>query len=139
MILTNDGILTHNLLAPNKHVDKKYYVELRDPVTEEAIEKLEAGIELEVDFVTKNAKVEVIENSKEPINKKTGERNPSKAYITISEGKYHQVKRMFKAVNNKVEYLKRIQMGNLVLDENLKIGEYRELTEKELKILKNEK
>ena len=139
LILTNDGILTHNLLAPNKHVDKKYYVELRDPVTKEAIEKLEAGIELEVDFVTKNAKVEVIENSEEPINKKTGERNPSKAYITISEGKYHQVKRMFKAVNNKVEYLKRIQMGNLVLDENLKIGEYRELTEKELKILKNEK
>lgn len=139
LILTNDGILTHNLLAPNKHVDKKYYVELRDPVTEEAIEKLESGIELEGDFVTKNAKVEVIENSEEPINKKTGERNPSKAYITISEGKYHQVKRMFKAVNNKVEYLKRIQMGNLVLDENLKIGEYRELTEKELKILKNEK
>lgn len=139
LILTNDGILTHNLLAPNKHVDKKYYVELRDPVTEEAVKKLELGIELEGDFVTKNAKVEVIENSKEPINKKTGERNPSKAYITISEGKYHQVKRMFKAVNNKVEYLKRIQMGNLVLDENLKIGEYRELTEKELKILKNEK
>lgn len=139
LILTNDGILTHNLLAPNKHVDKKYYVELRDPVTEEAAKKLESGIELEGDFVTKNAKVEVIENSEEPINKKTGERNPSKAYITISEGKYHQVKRMFKAVNNKVEYLKRIQMGNLVLDENLKIGEYRELTEKELKILKNEK
>ena len=139
LILTNDGILTHNLLAPNKHVDKKYYVELRDPVTEEAAKKLESGIELEGDFVTKNAKVEVIENSEEPINKKTGERNPSKAYITISEGKYHQVKRMFKAVNNNVEYLKRIQMGNLVLDENLKIGEYRELTEKELKILKNEK
>lgn len=139
LILTNDGILTHNLLAPNKHVNKKYYVELRDPVTEEAAKKLESGIELEGDFVTKNAKVEVIENSEEPINKKTGERNLSKAYITISEGKYHQVKRMFKAVNNKVEYLKRIQMGNLVLDENLKIGEYRELTEKELKILKNEK
>ncbi|MBF1337260.1 MAG: rRNA pseudouridine synthase [Leptotrichia sp.] len=139
LILTNDGILAHNLLAPNKHVDKKYYVELRDPVTEEAAKKLESGIELEVDFVTKNSKVEVIENSEEPINKKTGERNPSKAYITISEGKYHQVKRMFKAVNNKVKYLKRIQMGNLVLDENLKIGEYRELTEKELKILKNEK
>ena len=139
LILTNDGILTHNLLAPNKHVDKKYYVELRDPVTEEAAKKLELGIDLEGDFVTKNAKVEVIENSEEPINKKTGERNPSKAYITISEGKYHQVKRMFKAVNNKVEYLKRIQMGNLVLDENLKIGEYRELTEKELEILKNGK
>jgi len=139
LILTNDGILTHNLLAPNKHVDKKYYVELRDPVTEEAVEKLEGGIELEKDFITKNAKVEIIENSEEPINKKTGERNPSKAYITISEGKYHQVKRMFKAVDNKVKYLKRIQMGSLKLDENLKIGEYRELTEKELEILKNGK
>ena len=139
LILTNDGILTHNLLAPSKHVDKKYYVELRYPVTEEVVEKLEAGIELEKDFITKNAKVEIIENSEEPINKKTGGRNPSKAYITISEGKYHQVKRMFKAVDNKVKYLKRIQMGSLKLDENLKIGEYRELTEKELEILKNGK
>ena len=139
LILTNDGILTHNLLAPNKHVDKKYYVELRDPVTEEAVEKLEGGIELEKEFITKNAKVEIIENSEEPINKKTGERNPSKAYITISEGKYHQVKRMFKAVDNKVKYLKRIQMGSLKLDEKLKMGEYRELTEKELETLKNGK
>ncbi|BBM36016.1 pseudouridine synthase [Pseudoleptotrichia goodfellowii] len=125
LILTNDGILTHNLLAPNKHVDKKYYVELKNPVLKSDIEKLENGIELENGFVTKNAKVEVIENSED------------KVYITITEGKYHQVKRMFKAVNNKVLYLKRVQMGNLKLDDKLKVGKYRELTEKEINILKN--
>ena len=125
LILTNDGILTHKLLAPNKHVDKKYYVELKNPVLKSDIEKLENGIELENGFVTKNAKVEVIENSED------------KVYITITEGKYHQVKRMFKAVNNKVLYLKRVQMGNLKLDDKLKVGKYRELTEKEINILKN--
>lgn len=125
LILTNDGILTHNLLAPNKHVDKKYYVELKNPVLKSDIEKLENGIELENGFVTKNAKVAVIENTE------------NKVYITITEGKYHQVKRMFKAVNNKVLYLKRVQMGNLKLDDKLKVGEYRELTEKEINILKN--
>ena len=125
LILTNDGILTHKLLAPNKHVDKKYYVELKNPVLKSDIEKLENGIELENGFVTKNAKVEVIENSED------------KVYITITEGKYHRVKRMFKAVNNKVLYLKRVQMGNLKLDDKLKVGKYRELTEKEINILKN--
>ena len=125
LILTNDGILTHNLLAPNKYVDKKYYVELKNPVLKSDIEKLENGIELENGFVTKNAKVAVIENTE------------NKVYITITEGKYHQVKRMFKAVNNKVLYLKRVQMGNLKLDDKLKVGEYRELTEKEINILKN--
>lgn len=137
LILTNDGMLTHNLLAPNKHVNKKYYVELKNPVSQFDIEKLEKGIELENGFITKDAKIEVIENADIPINKKTGERTVSKAYITITEGKYHQVKRMFKAVDNKVIYLKRIQMGKLKLDEKLKTGEYRELTENEIKILKN--
>ena len=136
-ILSNDGMLTHNLLAPNKHVNKKYYVELKNPVSQSDIEKLEKGIELENGFITKDAKIEVIENADIPINKKTGERTVSKAYITITEGKYHQVKRMFKAVDNKVIYLKRIQMGKLKLDEKLKTGEYRELTENEIKILKN--
>ena len=137
LILTNDGMLTHNLLAPNKHVNKKYYVELKNPVSQSDIEKLEKGIELENGFITKDAKIEVIENADIPINKKTGERTVSKAYITITEGKYHQVKRMFKALDNKVIYLKRIQMGKLKLDEKLKTGEYRELTENEIKILKN--
>ena len=112
-------------------------MELKNPVSQSDIEKLEKGIELENGFITKDAKIEVIENADIPINKKTGERTVSKAYITITEGKYHQVKRMFKAVDNKVIYLKRIQMGKLKLDEKLKTGEYRELTENEIKILKN--
>ena len=127
LLLTNDGQLSHNLLSPNKHVDKKYYVELKTEITAEMIEKLENGIKLEENFVTKNAKVEMLKN----------ENNLKKVFITITEGKFHQVKRMFKAVNNEVLYLKRIQMGNLTLDDKLGLGEYRELTEIELEKLKN--
>ena len=127
LLLTNDGLLSHNLLSPNKHVDKKYYVELEKLLTEEDIAKLENGVELK-DFTTKGAKVEIIENSKESYK--------IRVYITISEGKFHQVKRMFKAVENEVKYLKRVKMGTLSIDENLKLGEYRELTEDELTKLK---
>lgn len=125
--MTNDGKLSHNLLSPNKHVNKKYYVELKTEITLEMIQKLENGIKLEENFVTKNAKIEMLKN----------ENNLKKVFITITEGKFHQVKRMFKAVNNEVLYLKRIQMGNLNLDDKLGLGEYRELTEIELEKLKN--
>lgn len=127
LLLTNDGLLSHNLLSPNKHVDKKYYVELEKLLTEMDIAKLEKGVELK-DFTTKDAKVEIIENGEES--------DKIRVYITISEGKFHQVKRMFKAVGNEVKYLKRVKMGTLSLDENLKLGEYRELTEDELTKLK---
>lgn len=127
LLLTNDGVLSHNLLSPNKHVDKKYYVELEKLLTKMDIDKLEDGVELK-DFTTKDAKVEIIENGEES--------DKIRVYITISEGKFHQVKRMFKAVGNEVKYLKRVKMGTLSLDENLKLGEYRELTEDELTKLK---
>lgn len=130
LLLTNDGQLSHNLLSPNKHVDKKYYVELKTEITAEMIEKLENGIKLEENFITKNAKIEVMKD------KKNIEKDLKKVFITITEGKFHQVKRMFKAVNNEVLYLKRVQMGNLKLDKKLSLGEYRELTENELKNLK---
>ena len=130
LLLTNDGQLSHNLLSPNKHVDKKYYVELKTEITAEMIEKLENGIELEENFITKNAKIEVIKDEKNI------EKDLKKVFITITEGKFHQVKRMFKAVNNEVLYLKRVQMGNLKLDKKLSLGEYRELTENELRNLK---
>ena len=120
--------MSHNLLSPKKHVDKKYYVKIANPLTEEDIKRLENGIKLEENFITKNAKVEIICNN--------SKNNEYLAYITISEGKFHQVKRMFKAVNNEVLYLKRMKMGNLLLDENLKLGEYRELTAEELDNLK---
>ena len=129
-------MLAHNLLSPNKHIDKKYYVELKNPLSEKDVKELEAGMELENGFITKEAKVEIIENADIPLNRTTGEKKASKTYITIKEGKYHQVKRMFKAVGNKVEYLKRIKMGKLELDNKLGLGQYRELTEEELKGLK---
>ena len=128
LLLTNDGVLSHNLLSPKKHVDKKYYVKIVNSLSDDDIKMLENGIKLEENFVTKKAKVEIICNN--------SEKNENLAYITISEGKFHQVKRMFKAVNNEVLYLKRVKMGSLSLDEKLKLGEYRELTEEELNNLK---
>ena len=129
LLLTNDGVLSHNLLSPKKHVSKKYYVKIAKPLSENDVKILENGIKLEENFITKKAKVEIISED-------LCENDDNQAYITISEGKFHQVKRMFKAVNNEVLYLKRVKMGNLSLDENLKLGEYRELTGKDLDELK---
>lgn len=148
LLLTNDGVLSHNLLSPKKHVDKKYYVKIARLLSESDIKKLENGIKLEENFITKNAKIEIIKNKFEKNsenfefieNKKTEnnvKENENLVYITISEGKFHQVKRMFKAVGNEVLYLKRIKMGNLWLDESLELGKYRELTEEELNSLKS--
>ena len=120
LVLTNDGKMAHELLSPKKHVPKRYYVELKKPLSEDEAEILENGVDLET-FTTKPAKVEFI--------------TEDKVYIIISEGKYHQVKRMFKCVGNRVLYLKRTGMGNLGLDESLKPGEYRELTSDELILL----
>ena len=129
LLLTNDGVLSHNLLSPKKHVSKKYYVKITKPLSENDVKILENGIKLEENFITKKAKVEIISED-------SCENDDNQVYITISEGKFHQVKRMFKAVNNEVLYLKRVKMGNLSLDENLKLGEYRELTGKDLDELK---
>ena len=148
LLLKNDGVLSHNLLSPKKHVDKKYYVKIARPLSESDIKKLENGIKLEENFITKNAKIEIIKNNFEKNsenfefieNKKTEnniKENENLVYITISEGKFHQVKRMFKAVGNEVLYLKRLKMGNLWLDESLELGKYRELTEEELNSLKS--
>ncbi len=143
LLLTNDGILSHNLLSPKKHVDKKYYVKIAKSLSEDDIKTLENGIKLEENFITKNAKVEIICNNSEKesedfdFGENENNKNENSVYITISEGKFHQVKRMFKAVGNEVLYLKRVKMGNLLLDENLELGEYRELTQKELNGLRN--
>ncbi len=143
LLLTNDGILLHNLLSPKKHVDKKYYVKIAKSLSENDIKTLENGIKLEENFVTKKAKVEIVCNDSEKESEdfnffeNKNNKNENLVYITISEGKFHQVKRMFKAVNNEVLYLKRVKMGSLLLDEKLELGEYRELTEEELNNLKN--
>ena len=141
-MLTNDGVLAHNLLSPKKHVDKKYYVELKEPLTIEKKKILENGIKLEENFVTKKAKIEIIDKDKVKdknknidINTNTNEVNS--VFITISEGKFHQVKRMFKFVENEVLYLKRVKMGKLLLPEDLKLGEYRELSEEEMNLILN--
>lgn len=121
LILTNDGELAHNLLSPKKHVEKRYYVETDLPVTGKAISRLEEGLWIGQGEKTKEAKVKLL-----------GER---KCSIVITEGKFHQVKRMFHAVGLTVTYLKRISMGNLMLDESLPEGGVRELTEKEVQEL----
>lgn len=129
LLLTNDGVLAHNLLSPKKHVDKKYYVELKEPLTIEKKKILENGIKLEENFVTKKAKIEIIDKDEDI--------EVNSVFITISEGKFHQVKRMFKFVENEVLYLKRVKMGKLLLPENLKLGEYRELSEEEMNLILN--
>lgn len=125
LLLTNDGKLAHDLLSPKKHVDKTYYVEVEEEVTEEDAEIFAQGIVLTGEnYKTLPAKLEIIESG-----------YPSTCYVTIKEGKFHQIKRMFKAVNNEVIYLKRLSMGYVKLDEHLKPGGYRHLTEEELKLL----
>ncbi len=119
LLLTNDGKLSHNLLSPKKHIEKEYFVKLKENINENNICKVENNIELEDGYVCKRAKISKI--------------SENELTISITEGKFHQVKRMFKAVNNEVIYLKRIRMGNLLLDKNLMLGEYRELSSDELK------
>lgn len=130
LLLTNDGVLAHNLLSPKKHVDKKYYVGLKEPLTIEKKKILENGIKLEENFVTKKAKIEIIDKDEDI--------EVNSVFITISEGKFHQVKRMFKFVENEVLYLKRVKMGKLLLPEDLKLGEYRELSEEEMDLILNQ-
>ena len=126
LIISNDGQLAHDLLSPKKHVNKTYYVDVEGVVTDEDIESFKNGITLDDGKLCKSSKLEIIESN-----------NISKCYVTISEGVFHQVKRMFESVNKKVIYLKRITFGNISLDNSLKLGEYRKLTEEEIERLKN--
>ena len=118
LLITNDGELSHNLLSPKKHVDKTYLVKTAESVTTEMVQALERGVDIGEEKLTLPAKVKVLEDKE--------------IELTITEGKFHQVKRMLKAVDNEVVYLKRLSMGCLKLDETLKLGEYRELTEMEI-------
>ena len=122
MLLTNDGELAHRLISPKKDVVKKYYVEVSGELKEEHLSIVEAGVMLEDGYKCKPARLEILESSEDK----------SRANIYITEGKFHQVKRMMKSLETTVTYLKRISIGGLILDENLKLGEYRYLTEEEL-------
>lgn len=128
LLLTNDGQLAHQLTSPKKHIPKTYYATILGEVTEEDMLTFQNGVELDDGYVTKPAKLEVVEAGPN-----------STIYVTITEGKYHQVKRMFEAVGKRVTYLKRVKMGPIPLDEDLRVGEYRELTDEEVEQLKNAK
>ena len=122
MLLTNDGELAHKLISPKKDVEKKYYVEVSGELKNEHLEIVKTGVILEDGYKCKPARLEILESSE----------NKSRANIFITEGKFHQVKRMMKSIGTTVTYLKRLSIGSLILDENLKLGEYRYLTDDEL-------
>lgn len=126
LLLTNDGELNHRLISPKWHVDKVYYAKIDKRVDEKDIKSFQKGVVLDDGYKCLPAKLEILEASEEG----------SEVLVTLQEGKFHQVKRMFESVNKKVMYLKRISFGPLKLDENLEEGEYRELTEEELTQLK---
>lgn len=121
LLLTNDGELSHRLLSPGKHVDKTYQLLLEHSLAPEDVRRLEQGLDIGEERLTLPAKVSILDETN--------------ILLTIHEGKYHQVKRMLSVVGNQVLALKRISFGGLRLDDDLKPGEYRELTQEELDIL----
>ena len=122
MLLTNNGKYAHFLTSPNHHVEKKYYVELENDIKDEDIPLFCNGLEIRDGkdelYITKQAKLDRLTSNT--------------CYVYITEGKFHQIKRMFEKLNNKVTYLKRVKFGDIELDENLQLGQYRELTEEEI-------
>ena len=126
LLLTNDGQLAHRLLSPKKHVPKTYFAIIQGEVTESDVEAFQQGVVLDDGYHTKPGDLEILTSG-----------SISEIKLTITEGKFHQVKRMFESVGKRVTYLKRLTMADLVLDETLELGEYRELTEEELEGLLN--
>lgn len=128
LLLTNDGELGHQLTSPKKDIEKIYYAKIDGHVTAEDVEQFAEGLTLEDGYRTKPARLSIINADEQ-----------SEIEVTVTEGKYHQVKRMFLAVGKEVNYLKRLKMGSLSLDSSLLIGQYRELTEEELVLIKAKK
>jgi len=129
LLLTNDGPLTHHLLSPAHHIPKTYYAILDKEVPEDAVEKFKDGVDIGDDKLTLPAELVILMVSKDEAGKKM-----YSAELTIHEGRFHQVKRMFEAVGCTVTYLKRLSMGSLTLG-NLSKGEYRKLTADEIAAL----
>ena len=119
LLLTNDGELSHRIASPNGKVEKRYFVEFEGKISDDDILAFGGGIELNDGMICLPAKLQRAENG---------------AYITLSEGKFHQVKKMMAAIGKPVKYLKRVAIGKLELDENLEPGQYREL-DKEIELL----
>ena len=122
LLLTNDGALAHELLAPRKHVDKTYFVRVEGTLDAEDVNAFAAGMTLGDGTVCLSAGLELLER-------------PDEALVTLREGKYHQIKRMLGARGKPVLYLKRLTMGPLILDKTLEKGQWRELTGQERKAL----
>lgn len=122
VLITDDGEFAHNMLSPKKHVDKRYFAALEKPAGPEDAELFASGIVLNGMEKCLPAKLEITEDPKE-------------VYITLREGKYHQIKRMAEAAGNKVVYLKRVSIGGLALDESLNEGECREISRAELELI----
>lgn len=131
LLITNDGALLHDLMSPKKHVSKTYYAEIAGIVNESDIESFKEGLDIGDEKKTLPAKLTILSKNLED--------NTSKVEITIIEGRYHQVKRMIKAVGKEVTFLKRISIGNLKLNEDLKLGECIKIDKKALlKLINNE-
>jgi len=130
LLLTNDGKIAHLLTSPNRSVEKTYFAKIAGEVTEAHVEQFEQGVTLDDGYLTRPGQLTILTSGE-----------LSKIELTITEGKFHQVKRMFQAVGLTVVYLKRIRMGEIELDESLALGEIRELNDQELTYihsLKNE-
>jgi 16S rRNA pseudouridine516 synthase len=125
LLITNDGQLSHQLLSPKRHVPKTYFAVIEGEVTDRDVEAFKEGVTLEDGYHTKPGNLVILKSGL-----------TSDIELTITEGKFHQVKRMFESVGKRVVYLKRLSMGPLKLDEDLELGEYRELTDEEVEMLK---
>lgn len=126
LLITNDGDLAHCLLSPSRHVDKVYLAEVDGPLGEEDKAAFAEGVQVDEGFRALPARLEILEGGKDR----------SLARVTVREGKFHQIKRMFQARGREVLYLKRLSMGPLFLDEGLVPGQWRRLKEEEITALK---
>ncbi len=122
LIITNDGPLAHELLSPRHHAEKTYFYRCSPAIGEREAEMLCAGVDIG-GYVTKTSKVELCDGES--------------GRITLTEGKFHQIKRMFEAVGSSITYLRRVEFGGIPLDESLKEGEWRELTDGEIETLRS--
>lgn len=123
LLITNNGELSHRLLSPKKHVEKTYYLEVDREISDNAADIISKGFQVDDELYAAPGRLELI--------------TKTSAYLTITEGKFHQVKRMMSSLGCEVTSLKRVKFGGLELDEGLGKGEFRKLTEEEIDILKN--
>ena len=128
LLLTNDGTLAHELLSPKKHVSKTYFARIEGIVTETDVDIFKQGVKIDEEFTALPANLKILSSG--PV---------SEIEVEIFEGKFHQVKRMFQAVEKKVIFLKRLSMGPLALDPSLLPGQYRPLTDEEISALQKQR